>query len=79
MLCRIAALTQRINMAPYSLMSGMTHLPLSVFFFELSGRLLSDAIVSSKNGGLTVFVTHKNHSMSLVLFGPVFLFKIKKI
>ena len=32
----------------------------------------------SKNGGLTLFVTHENHSMSLVLFMPVFLFKIKK-
>ena len=32
----------------------------------------------SKNGGLTLFVTHENHSMSLVLFVP-FLFKVKKI
>ena len=26
----------------------------------------------SKNGGLTLFVTHENYSMSLVLFVPVF-------
>ena len=32
----------------------------------------------SKNAGLTLFVTHENHSMSLVLFVPVFLFKRKK-
>ena len=32
----------------------------------------------SKNGGLTHFATHENHSMSLVLFVPGFLFKIKK-
>ena len=32
----------------------------------------------SKNDGLTLFVTHENHSTSLVLFVPVFLFKIKK-
>ena len=32
----------------------------------------------SKYGGLTLFVTHENHSMSLVLFVPVFLFRIKK-
>ena len=33
----------------------------------------------SKNGGLTLFVTHEDHSMSLVLFVPLFLFEIKKI
>ena len=32
----------------------------------------------SKNGGLTRFVTHKNHSMFLVLFLPVLLSKKKK-
>ena len=32
----------------------------------------------SKSGGFTLFVTYENHSMSLVLFVPVFLFKIKK-
>ena len=26
-----------------------------------------------KNGGLTLFVTHENHSISLVLFVPVFI------
>ena len=31
----------------------------------------------SKNGGLTRFVTHEIHSMSLVLFVPVFYLKKK--
>ena len=32
----------------------------------------------SENDGLTLFVTPESHRMSLVLFVPVFLFKIKK-
>ena len=32
----------------------------------------------SKNDGLTLFVTRENHSMSLVLFVPVFISKKKK-
>ena len=36
-----------------------------------------------KNGGLTLFVTHENHSMSLVLFVSVLFYlkksKIKKV
>ena len=33
----------------------------------------------SKNDGLTLFVTHENHSTSLVLFVPVlFYLKLKK-
>ena len=31
----------------------------------------------SKNGGLTLFVTHENHSMSLVLFVTVLYLKKK--
>ena len=32
----------------------------------------------SKNGSLTLFVTHENRNMFPVLFVPAFLFKIKK-
>ena len=65
-------------MAPSSLPSGMTNLPLSVCFLNWVGCSCPMPSSLSKNGGLTLFVTHENHSMSLVLFVPVFLFKIKK-
>ena len=32
----------------------------------------------SKNGGLTLLVTHENHSMSFVLFVPVSFYLKKK-